>query len=136
MSEEIGYAVVLAANLGDRRTLTFQFNFAQNLSAADMNTELDKLAAVLDRQVARAELPSKREELKAQKLMAEVIADDIQRMQDQVAKAADVDPARRNKVNTQQLEQNITAQGEALKKTRRMVSELGKIVGELEQKAA
>lgn len=137
-STPIGYAVVLASNLGTGRTLSFQFNFAQGASAATMNEELDKLASVFDRQVARASIEPRREELSRQKLIAEVIEQDIGRMHEQVAQIAVAgrDPARRNQVNTQQIETNIKAQCDALGKTKRSIEELEKIIADLEKKAA
>lgn len=135
-AEPIGYAAVLAVNIGDRSSLTLQFNFAKSASQEAMNAELDKLTAVVARQAARAELPARLNDLKAQQLVEEVIGDDITKMRAMVAKAGEVNVNRRNAVNTQQLEQNITAQEEALKKTRRSIQELTKIVADLEKKAA
>lgn len=133
-----GYAVVIAQNLGDQCTLSFQFNFMHGATAADMNAELDKITGVFERQAARAGLKSKYDELKAQKLVAEVITDDIVRMQGQLANIAEAgkDANRRNPVNTQQITQNVEAQKEALKKTQRVVAELEKIIGDMEKKAA
>ncbi len=134
MSEQVGYAVVMAQNLGEARTVSFQFNFMQGADAAEMSAELDKLASVMDRQVARAELPSRRKELSQQKLIAEIITKDIADMRAKAA--APPDPQKRNQTNVTQLHQNVEAQMGALNKTQRSIEELEKIIAELEKKAA
>lgn len=138
MSEQkLGYAVVVACELAKGMSVSVQFNMMQGAAPADWNKELDNLTAVLDRQAARAALPTLRNELKHHELTAEVITQDIEKMQATIAKAAEArDPQRRNQVNTQQLENNLEAQKGALDKARKSAEEMRKIIAETEQKAA
>lgn len=85
MTQPLGYAVVLAAELGDKTSLSMQFNFELGASAETMNKELDKLTAVFERQKARAEVPRLEQYLKAQKLILTNIEDDLRRGQDKQA---------------------------------------------------
>lgn len=85
MTQALGYAVVLAAELGDKTSLSMQFNFEVGASAEAMNKELDKLTAVFERQKARAEVPRLEQYLKAQKLILTNIEDDLRRGQEKQA---------------------------------------------------
>ncbi len=85
MTQPLGYAVVLAAELGDKTSLSMQFNFELGASAETMNKELDKLTAVFERQKARAEVPRLEQYLKAQKLILTNIEDDLRRGQEKQA---------------------------------------------------
>lgn len=139
MSEDVkpGYVVVLAQQLKDGASVTIQFNMGLHAEVTAWNTELDKLTAVLNRQEVRANLENVRKEMKAQKLVEEVITKDILSLEEQRALIeSGNDPQRRNKVNTQQIAQNITNQKGALDKTQRSIQELEKILADMEQKAA
>ena len=139
MSEQkLGYAVVIAQQLKEGTSISVQFNMVQGADPADWNSELDKLTGVLGRQVARASLEQQYNELKHHELTAEVIAQDIEKMNATIAKAADAakDSTRRNPINTQQLQGNLDAQKGALEKTQRMVEEVKKIIAATEKKAA
>lgn len=96
MDKPVGYAVVVAENLTQSRSVSFQFNFAQGASAEEMGAELDKLTRVLDRQKARAEIEGREQYLKAQKLILANLETDIGRGESKLT-TLEPDPMRRNR---------------------------------------
>jgi len=136
MSQEIGYAVVLADQLDKGRTLSMQFNFSKGASEVEMNAELDKLVSVMARQRARAQVPELEQYLKAQELMIGNIEADILAIDERIA-SAEPDPARRDR-NTQvkQLSTAREQQGMSLEAARKKVAEARKELEELRKKAA
>lgn len=59
MSEErkVGYAYQLSAQFGSETMFQINGNFPLGASAEDMSVEMDKLAAVISRQQAKAKIP-------------------------------------------------------------------------------
>lgn len=54
--------IQLGANIGEGRTLQFSLNVPANATAAEINTQLDKLRVVMDRQRYIIELPALRDQ--------------------------------------------------------------------------
>lgn len=136
MTAEIGYAVVLADQLDQGRSLSMQFNFARGASAEEMNGEIDKLVGVMARQRARAEISGREQYLKAQQLILKNLETDIERGQNKLA-VMEPDAMRRNK------DQATKSLADALEKQKIVVEDVrGKIaaaeaeLADLKQKAA
>lgn len=68
---EIGYACVVARKFTNDLSVSFQCNFPLGAPPADINAELDKLAAVLERQQDRIDVPAMERQLEQQRLNLE-----------------------------------------------------------------
>lgn len=66
--EDIGSAWNLAADLGNGRQLSVMFNMANGASKEEMNSEVDKLLAVLNRQQAKSALIAVEQEIEREEL--------------------------------------------------------------------
>ena len=136
MTAEIGYAVVLADQLDQGRTLSMQFNFARGASAAEMNEEIDKLVTVMARQRARAEISGREQYLKAQQLILENIELDIERGEQKLA-VMEPDAMRRNKDQaTKSLADALEKQKMVVEDVRRKIAATEEELNDLKQKAA
>lgn len=132
-----GYLVVYQANLGDGKNINFQFNFALGATPQDWAKELDVLAEVCDRQIARAELPRARNQLVVQEGVVAAITSDIENLNKTIdMKTNNQDAARRNPVPVANDVASCEAQKQALIKARRAVDDQKKLIAELEKKAA
>ena len=132
-----GYLAVFQANLGDGRQISLQFNFALGATAVDWAKELDVLGDVVDRQIARAQLPRERNVLTVQENTAETIEGDIEKMSATISAAENArDPERRNQAPVAQHVSNRDAQKQSLAKIRREIEAQKKLIADLEKKAA
>lgn len=133
----MGYVVVFSQNLGGGRSANIQFNFAQGATEKDWNVEFDKFSSIFDRQVARADLAGLENQLKAQELVAEVIAKDIVKLEASMNfKTHNIDPTKRNPETGAREAAAIGAQKDALEAANRKALELRKIIDETRKKAA
>lgn len=133
---EIGYAVVLADQLDQGRSLSMQFNFAKGASAGEMNTELDKLVMVMTRQRARAEIPAREQYLKAQTLILSNLEDDVERGEKKLA-VMEPDPVRRNRdAATKQLSDAIEKQRLVIEDVKKKIAAANEELEDLRKKAA
>jgi hypothetical protein len=131
-----GYLAVYQANLGDGKSVSLQFNFALGATRADWAAELDKLADVMDRQIARFELPRARNQLIVQEGVAESITNDIANLEGTIKlKTTNQDAARRNPTPVAGDVANCEAQKQALAKVRRQIEDQKKLIADLEKKA-
>jgi hypothetical protein len=132
-----GYLVVYTANLGDGKQINFQFNFALGATPKDWGKELDILSDVVDRQMARAELPKARNQLIVQEGVAGSIESDIENLNKTIdLKTNNQDAARRNPVPVANDVSSVTAQKQALTKIRKEIENQKKLIAMLEKKAA
>lgn len=132
-----GYLAVFQANLGDGKQVSLQFNFALGATRKDWAAELDLLSDVMDRQIARAELPRARNQLIVQEGVAASIENDIENLEKTIAlKSTNQDAARRNPMPVTGEIANRDAQKQALTKARRQIEDQKKLIAELEKKAA
>lgn len=137
MSAEIGYAVVLADQLDKTRSLSFQLNFARGATEAEMNSELDKLVNVLDRQRAKAAIYEAEQFLKAQRNILKGIEDDLVRGENKLAILAQPDSTRRNVPNeATQLKANVEQQRVMLSSVRDKIAAAEEELKQLRDKAA
>lgn len=136
MADEIGYAVNVNRKVGmdDRDTINVQFNMAVNSSAAEWNKALDLITQVLDRQLARAELPGYKQALAVKERVAETIRADIKKMEGTVEFKTKNSELRDRSAATEIA--NINSQRENLAKVEREISDFKKILTDLEKKAA
>lgn len=132
-----GYLAVFQANLGDGKQLSLQFNFALGATAEDWAKELDVLVTVVDRQIARVELPRAKNQLVVQEKVAGNIESDIENLGKTIElKTTNQDAARRNPMPVTGEIANREAQKQALKKIHREIEDQKKLIKELEKKAA
>ncbi len=132
-----GYLAVFQANLGDGKSLSLQFNFALGASAQDWAKELDLISDVVDRQIARAELPRAKNQLIVQEGVALNIESDIENLNKTIdLKTNNKDEQRRNPVPVANDVASRGAQAQALTKIRKQIEDQKKLIKELEKKAA
>ncbi len=135
--ERPGYLAVFQANLGDGKSLSLQFNVSQGATEKDWASTIDLLANVVDRQIARAELPRAKNQLIVKQGIASNIEEDITRLQETIAlKEKAVDPERRTQASVTGEVGNLAAQKAALVKVRREIEDHKTLIKELEKKAA
>ena len=135
--ERPGYLAVFQAHLGDGKSLSLQFNVSQGATEKDWASTIDLLANVVDRQIARAELPRAKNQLIVKQGIASNIEEDITRLQETIAlKEKAVDPERRTQASVTGEVGNLAAQKAALVKVRREIEDHKTLIKELEKKAA
>jgi len=79
MSEErkVGYAYQLSAQFGSETMFQINGNFPLGASAEDMSVEMDKLAAVIARQQAKAKIPQIKAQIAETGFKRDAVVDDL-----------------------------------------------------------
>ncbi len=132
-----GYLAVFQANLGDGKSLSLQFNFALGATRQDWAAELDLISDVVDRQIARAELPRAKNQLVVQEGVVANITGDIEALNKTInEKTNNPDAQRRNPLPVANDVASRGAQQQALVKAKLSVENQKKLIAELEKKAA
>ena len=80
--EEIGYAWNFVADLGNARQLSITGNFAKGVSLDEMNAEVDKIRAILDRQQAKSASRGAEEEIQQLELRLSSAVEDYNRIEE------------------------------------------------------
>lgn len=81
-SEVVALGFSFTVNLPGERNLVFQTHVPQSASAAEVNSQLDKVLAVADRAVAKYTLPLLRKQFEVESGQRDRCADDLKRIDD------------------------------------------------------
>ena len=75
----VGYMFDFATDLGQGRSFVVRGNFPVGALVGEMNTEVDKIRAVADRQLAKALVVLKRDEVRNATVQRDTTASDLER---------------------------------------------------------
>jgi hypothetical protein len=137
-TEAIGYAYVLATQLGNGCNLSIQGNIALSATGPQMDKQFDKLMEVMDRLRARAEIPLLQAELE-QRLTAQTnMLDEVARLEAvvNVKEGGNDTGNRRTPVNVANERAAIENTKVSLIKVRADIERARKAISDAEAKAA
>lgn len=100
--KKIGYGFNFAADLGNGRQVSFMTNFAEGATTEEINKEVDKLRAVVDRQQAKSASVGVAQEIERDEVRLEDAKKDLTRI-DELYGAKATGP------NTQEKQQRVAA---------------------------
>lgn len=80
--EEIGYACNIITDLGNGRQLSMTFNLLKGVSVQEMNSDIDKMVAVGNRQQAKSALIAATQEVEKCQMRLETAVEDFKRIEE------------------------------------------------------
>lgn len=131
---QIGYAYVVAEQFPNQRTISFQGNFAIGTTKEEISAEMDKLAAVLDRQAMRIQIPNLKHTIEVKRRTLRTHEDQIKAFQTMIAESAHDTSKRNNQVP--QVELNLKQALVTYEGLKQQIADDEKSLADLEQKAA